>query len=85
MREMTRAEEEEAEQMLTLTTAVQQYRQLHNENSTSQHGGSTLNHHVINRNREEGHAQLYRDYFSDNPTIQKQCVVEDFGCVGYYS
>ncbi|WOH08634.1 hypothetical protein DCAR_0728078 [Daucus carota subsp. sativus] len=53
MREMMRAEEEEAEQMLTMTTAVQQYRQLHNESSASQHGGSTLNHCVINRNREE--------------------------------
>ncbi|KAL6552360.1 hypothetical protein OROHE_007724 [Orobanche hederae] len=68
MRETMRDEEEEAEQMLTMATAVQQYRQLHNESSASQHGGSTLNHRVINRNREEGHARLYRDYFSDTPT-----------------
>ncbi|KAL6563172.1 Syntaxin-81 [Orobanche hederae] len=68
MREMMREKEEEAEQMLTMANAVQQYRQLHNESSASQHGGSTLNHRVINQNREEGHARLYRDYFSDTPT-----------------
>ncbi|XP_074356503.1 uncharacterized protein LOC141696232 [Apium graveolens] len=27
-----------------------------------------MNHRMIDRNREEGHARLYRDYFSDAPT-----------------
>ena len=68
MREMMKPKEEKTEQMLTMTTAFQQYRQLHKKSSASQqHGNSTLNHYVINRNREEGHARLYRDYFSDNP------------------
>lgn len=82
MREMMRAEEEEAEQMLTMATAVQQYRQLHGESSASQHGGSTLNHRVINRNREEGHARLYRDYclvnFDTSRMLDGSCLVHQF-------
>ncbi|XP_074342288.1 uncharacterized protein LOC141679783 [Apium graveolens] len=27
-----------------------------------------MNHRMIDRSREEGHARLYRDYFSDTPT-----------------
>lgn len=34
----------------------------------SRHGGSVMNHRVFNRNREEGHARLFQDYFSDKPT-----------------
>ncbi|XP_074349033.1 uncharacterized protein LOC141688819 [Apium graveolens] len=37
-------------------------------NSISRHRGSTFNHCVFDRSREEGHARLYRDYFSNTPT-----------------
>ena len=37
-------------------------------NSLSQHGGSIMNHRVIDRNREECHARLYHDYFSNTLT-----------------
>ncbi|XP_052197217.1 uncharacterized protein LOC127804398 [Diospyros lotus] len=40
--------------------------------SFSHHGGSVLNHRVINRNRAEGHERLYRDYFVDSPTYPSQ-------------
>lgn len=40
--------------------------------SFSHHGGSMLNHRVINRNRVEGHERFYRDYFADSPTYSSQ-------------
>ena len=45
---------------------------LHNQreraNSISHHGGSTMNHRVIDRNREKGYMRRYRDYFSNTLT-----------------
>nr|XP_017233175.1 PREDICTED: uncharacterized protein LOC108207225 [Daucus carota subsp. sativus] len=61
------AEEEEHQTRMRMGAAYI-YNQRERANSVSYHGGSTMNHHVIDRNREEGHARLYRDYFSDTPT-----------------
>ncbi|KAL8109185.1 hypothetical protein AgCh_025325 [Apium graveolens] len=60
------AEEEEHEARMRMSVAYLRHQQ--RANSGSHHGGSTMNHRVIDRNREEGHARLYRDYFSDIPT-----------------
>ncbi|XP_052172115.1 uncharacterized protein LOC127788034 [Diospyros lotus] len=40
--------------------------------SFSHHGGSVLNHRVINLNKAEGHERLYRDYYADSPTCPSQ-------------
>ena len=61
------AEEEEHQTRMRMGAAYI-HNQLERANSISYHGGSTMNHRVIDRNREEGHARLYRDYFSDTPT-----------------
>ncbi|WOG81843.1 hypothetical protein DCAR_0100997 [Daucus carota subsp. sativus] len=62
------AEEEEHQTRMRMGAAYI-HNQLERANSISYHGGSTMmNHRMIDRNREEGHARLYRDYFSDTPT-----------------
>ncbi|XP_063944669.1 uncharacterized protein LOC108212054 [Daucus carota subsp. sativus] len=61
------AEEEEHQTRMRMGAAYI-YNHRERANSISYHGGSTMNHRVIDRNREEGHARLYRDYFSDTPT-----------------
>ena len=38
------------------------------ENLIARHGGSTMNHRVIDHNREKIHNRLYHDYFSNTPT-----------------
>ncbi|GMP47197.1 hypothetical protein CsSME_00015064 [Camellia sinensis var. sinensis] len=35
------------------------------------HKGSVYGHIVRDRRREEGHAQLWNDYFSENPTYEE--------------
>ncbi|XP_074376200.1 uncharacterized protein LOC141717874 [Apium graveolens] len=64
--DIMQAEEEEHEARMRISVAYLRHQQ--RANSGSHHGGSTMNHRVIDRNREEGHARLYRDYFSDIPT-----------------
>ena len=63
------AEEEEHQTRMRMSATY-----LHNQrervNSISYHGGSTMNHRMIDRNREEGHARLYRDYFSNTPSYR---------------
>ena len=61
------AEEEEQQTRMRMNAAYL-HNQREKENFISYHGGSTMNHCVIDRNREEGHVRLYRDYFSDTPT-----------------
>ena len=62
-------EEEEEQQTRMRMNAAYLHNQRERENFISYHGGSTMmNHRMIDRNREEGHARLYRDYFSDTPT-----------------
>ncbi|XP_017245657.1 uncharacterized protein LOC108217333 [Daucus carota subsp. sativus] len=63
------AEEEEHQTRMRMGAAYI-HTQLERANSISYHGGSTMNHRVIDRNREKGHARLYRDYFSDTPTYK---------------
>lgn len=64
--DIMQAEEEEQEARMRMGAAY-----LHNQrqraNSIPNHGGSTMNHRVIDRNIE-GHARLYRDYFFDTST-----------------
>nr|XP_017256407.1 PREDICTED: putative nuclease HARBI1 [Daucus carota subsp. sativus] len=66
--EIMQAEEEETEAMMTMMGAVHLHRRRQRENRISRHGGSIMNHRVIDRNREDGHNRLYHDYFSDTPT-----------------
>ncbi|XP_052189884.1 uncharacterized protein LOC127799701 [Diospyros lotus] len=54
------------------TFLVEQYAQHMDHDFFSHHGGSVLNHRVINRNRAEGHERLYRDYFADSLTYPSQ-------------
>ena len=45
--------------------------QVHDEDqrlNVRRHGGSVPGHRVIHRGREAGHARLYQDYFSEDPT-----------------
>ncbi|XP_074327018.1 uncharacterized protein LOC141664959 [Apium graveolens] len=65
--DIMQAEEEEHEARMRMSAAYLHHRR-QRANSESHHGGSTMNHRVIDRNREEGHARLYRDYFADTPT-----------------
>ena len=60
--------EQEEQQTKMRMSAAYLLHQRERANSISYHGGSTMNHRVIDRNREEGHVGLYRDYFSDKPT-----------------
>ncbi|XP_074373857.1 uncharacterized protein LOC141714224 [Apium graveolens] len=61
------AEEEEEQERMRIA-AVHLHHRRQRANFVSQHGGSVMNHRVIDRNREEGHGRLYQDYFSDTPT-----------------
>ncbi|XP_017248253.1 uncharacterized protein LOC108219350 [Daucus carota subsp. sativus] len=55
------AEEEEEEQQTRMRmNAAYLHNQREKENFISYHGGSTMNHRVIDRNREEGHVRLQR-------------------------
>ncbi|XP_074326626.1 uncharacterized protein LOC141664570 [Apium graveolens] len=65
--DIMQAEEDEHEARMRMSAAYLHHRR-QRANSESHHGGSTMNHRVIDRNREEGHARLYRDYFFDTPT-----------------
>ncbi|XP_074328216.1 uncharacterized protein LOC141666117 [Apium graveolens] len=65
--DIMQAEEEEHEARMRMSVAYFHHRR-QRANSESHHGGSTMNHRVIDQNREEGHARLYRDYFADTPT-----------------
>ncbi|KAL6587400.1 hypothetical protein OROMI_000378 [Orobanche minor] len=62
---MQAEEEEHQARMRIAASYLHHQRQI--ASSISIHGGSTMNHRVINRNRE-GHIRLYQDYFSDTPT-----------------
>ncbi|KAL6554254.1 hypothetical protein OROMI_019927 [Orobanche minor] len=70
--ELMNEEEEEAHVILAMADAPYQYHQLHITYMVSRHSGLVINHHMFNRNREEGHARLYHDYFSDTPTYPKE-------------
>ena len=70
--ELMNAEEEEAQALLEMTDVAYQYYVHHRANMVSHHGGSIMNHRVFNRNREEGHARLFHDYFSNNPTYPEE-------------
>ncbi|XP_074377086.1 uncharacterized protein LOC141718608 [Apium graveolens] len=65
--DIMQAEEEEHDERMRMTVVHLHY-QRHRVNYIPQHGGSIMNHRVINRNREEGHTRLCYDYFSDTPT-----------------
>ncbi|XP_074355895.1 uncharacterized protein LOC141695556 [Apium graveolens] len=66
--EIMQAEEEEHEARIRMSAAYLHHQQQQGADSSPRHGGSTMNHRVIDRSREEGHARLYRDYFCDTPT-----------------
>ncbi|KAL6580257.1 hypothetical protein OROMI_008281 [Orobanche minor] len=70
--ELMNEEEEEAHVILAMADAAYQYHQHHLTNMVSCHNGSVINHRMFNRNREEGHARLYHDYFSDTPTYPEE-------------
>ncbi|XP_074340796.1 uncharacterized protein LOC141678368 [Apium graveolens] len=65
--DIMQAEEEEHEARMRMNAAYLHYRR-QRLNYVSYHGGSTMNHRVLYRNREEDHDRLYRDYFSTTPT-----------------
>ncbi|XP_074351568.1 uncharacterized protein LOC141690688 [Apium graveolens] len=65
--DIMQAQEEEHEVRMRMSAAYLHYRR-QRSNSLSYHGGSTMNHRVLDRNREEGHDRLYRDYFSTTTT-----------------
>ena len=65
--DIMQAEEEEQQERMRIA-AVHLHHRSQRANSISQHGGSVMNHRVIDQNREEGHGRLYQDYFSDTPT-----------------
>ncbi|XP_052185170.1 uncharacterized protein LOC127796809 [Diospyros lotus] len=64
--------EDDKEDEAIATALVEQYAHHMDHDSFSHHGGSVLNHRVINRNRAEGHERLYRDYFADSPIYPSQ-------------
>ncbi|XP_052172117.1 uncharacterized protein LOC127788035 [Diospyros lotus] len=70
--------EDDEEDEAIATTLVEQYPQHMDHNSFSHHGGSVLNHRIINRSRAEGHERLYRDYFADSPTYPSQLFYRRF-------
>ncbi|XP_074377478.1 uncharacterized protein LOC141719001 [Apium graveolens] len=65
--DIMQAEKEEHEARIRMSAAYLHHRQ-YGVSFIPCHRGSTLNHRVIDRRREEGHARLYRDYFSNTPT-----------------
>ena len=71
--DIMQAEEEEHQARMRIVAAHLHYRR-QRANSISYHGGSIMNHRVIDRNREEGHARLYHDYFSDTPTYTRNTI-----------
>ncbi|KAL6579990.1 hypothetical protein OROMI_008014 [Orobanche minor] len=71
-------EEEEHEARMRISDAYLHHPR-QQRNYVPHHGGSTMNHRVINRNKEEGHDRLYRDYFSDTPTYTEQQFHRRFG------
>ena len=68
--DIMQAEEEEQQERMRIA-AVHLHHRSQRANSISQHGGSVMNHRVIDQNREEGHGRLYQDYFSDTPTYSE--------------
>ncbi|KAL9667178.1 hypothetical protein QQ045_001527 [Rhodiola kirilowii] len=65
---MKMKEEEEEDELQVISIANEHCREVESEGSSRRRGGSVINRRVIYRDREEGHAKLYRDYFSDYPT-----------------
>ncbi|KAL9671063.1 hypothetical protein QQ045_008627 [Rhodiola kirilowii] len=59
---------EEDEELQVMAIATEYYGEGQSDGLPPRRGGSTMNRQVINRDREEGNARLYRDYFSENPT-----------------
>ncbi|XP_074356322.1 uncharacterized protein LOC141696028 [Apium graveolens] len=66
--DIMQAEEEEEHDARMRVAAVHLHYQRQRVNSIQHHGGSIMNHRVINRNREECNTRLYHDYYSDTPT-----------------
>ncbi|XP_074377458.1 uncharacterized protein LOC141718979 [Apium graveolens] len=65
--EIMQTEEEENEVRIGMGAAYL-YHQRQGADSSPHQGGSIMNHRMIDRSREQGHARLYRDYFSDTPS-----------------
>ena len=60
----------EREQQIAVNLFINNNRlihQLNQENNHVSHCGSIIGHAVIFRDRENGHRNLYNDYFSDHP------------------
>ncbi|XP_052181945.1 uncharacterized protein LOC127794738 [Diospyros lotus] len=74
--------EDDEEDEAIATALVEQYAQYMDHDFFSHHGGSVLNHRIINRNRAEGHERLYRDYFADSPTYPSQLFCRRFRVLG---